>query len=330
MTETCRWSTGFVRVLYMVSGLDLKLICGARGAEVARVDDMHALRPFRELQELVSRSLRSLLHVVHHAGPQHHVADVVRGVHRWLLRVTGDAQNAAPPFGVPRVEVPAWWRFVDDLDRFDDHWVAWLPDNWRGLSMPELRAVADTMERTGWVLAWVPRDEILLDLIDAPDRQAANSRLLTHQDDVLDDLKKELGEVTDSSLADMSFALQQGVRSYEGGLSFPAQALVAVVLTSVIKQQLDRPDLAGVGERSTVIDVGESPLLTFRRNSLLRAGGTALNSYWPRPGDPVPSLFHPYATAHHFDLTHFTQANALAGLVLGVSFLRDLQAVADQ
>jgi hypothetical protein len=294
------------------------------------VDDIDALRPFRELQELVSRPLRSLLHVMHHSGPQHQVADVVRRVHRWLLRVAGDAHDAAPPFGVPRVEVPAWWRFVDDLDRLDDDWMEWLPYNWRGLSMTELRAVADTMERTGWVLAWVPRDEILLDLIEAPDRRAANSRLLTHQDDVLDDLKKELGEVTDSSLADVSFALQQGVRSYEGGLSFPAQALVAVVLTSVIKQQLDTPNLAGVGEGSQAMVPGESPLLTFRRNSLLRAGGTALNSYWPRPGDPVPSLFNPYATAHHFDLTHFTQANALAGLVLGVSFLRDLQAVADQ
>jgi hypothetical protein len=44
--------------------------------------------------------------------------------------------------------------------------------------------------------------------------------------------------------------------------------------------------------------------------------------YWPRPGDPVPSLFHPYATAHRFDLTHFNQTNALAGLMLGVSFPR--------
>jgi hypothetical protein len=286
--------------------------------------------PAHGIQELVARSLRSLLHLVQRAAPHHQLADYVRGLPRRLLDFAAPGEAAEPRFGVPRVEVPAWWRFVDDLDRFDDEWAEWLPDNWRGLSMIELRAVADTMERTGWVLAWVPRNEILLDLIEAPDRRAANSRLLTHQDDVLDDLKKELGEVTDASLADLSFALQQGVRSYEGGMSFPAQALVAVVLTSVIKRQLDTPNLTGVGERSQVSNSGESPLLTFRRNSLLRAGGTALNSYWPRQGDPVPSLFNPYATARHFDLTHFTQANALAGLVLAVSFLRDLQAVADQ
>jgi hypothetical protein len=286
--------------------------------------------PVHDIQELVARSLRSLLHLVQRAAPHHQLADHVRGVHRRLLDFAAPGAAPTSRFGVPRVEVPAWWRFVDDLDRFDDEWAEWLPDNWRGLSMIELRAVADTMERTGWVLAWVPRNEILLDLIEASDRRAANSRLLTHQDDVLDDLKKELGEVTDASLADLCFALQQGVRSYEGGLSFPAQALVAVVLTSVIKHQLDTSNLTGVGEKSQISDSGESPLLTFRRNSLLRAGGTALNSYWPRPGDPVPSLFNPYATARHFDLTHFTQANALAGLVLAVSFLRDLQAVADQ
>jgi len=283
--------------------------------------------PVHGVQEL-GRSLRSLLLLIPRAAP-HQLVDRARCVQRRLVGFVASADRPALRFGVPRVEVPAWWRFVDDLDRFDDQWVEWLPDNWRGLSMTELRAVADTMERTGWVLAWVPRGEILLELIEAPDRRAANSRLLAHQDDVLDDLKKELGEVIDASLADVSFALQQGVRAYEGGLSFPAQALVAVVLTSVIKQQLDTPNLAGVGQKLQRGDPDESPLVTFRRNSLLRAGGTALNSYWSRPGDPVPSLFHPYATAHHFDLTHFTQANALAGLVLAVSFLRDLQAVAD-
>lgn len=277
--------------------------------------------PLSGVQEVVARSLQFLLHVVHRATPHHQLADQVRGVHRRLLDFAVRADAPAPSFGVPRVEVPAWWRFVDDLDGFDDDWGEWLPDNWRGLAMSELRAVADTMERTGWVLAWVPRGEILLDLIEAPDRRDANSRLLTHQDDVLDDLKKELGEVTDASLADLSLALQQGVRSYECGLSFPAQAMVAVALTSVIRQQLDTPQAD---------TAGESALVTFRRNSLLRAGGTALNSYWPRRGDPVPSLFNPYATARQFDLTHFTQANALAGLVLAVSFLRDLQAVAEQ
>jgi hypothetical protein len=281
--------------------------------------------PLHGVQELA----RSLLLMIQRAAP-HQLVDRALCVQRRLVEIVAPAETPAPPFGLPRIDVPAWWRFVDDLDRFDDPWVEWLPDNWRGLSMPELRAVADTMERTGWVLAWVPRDEILLDLIEAPDRRAANSRLLTHQDDVLDDLRKELGEVTAASLADLSFALQQGVRSYEGGMSFPAQAMVAVALTSVIKHQLDTPNLAGVGETSHAVGAGESPLLTFRRNSLLRAGGTALNSFWPRPGDPVPSLFNPYATAHHFDLTHFTQANALAGLVLAVSFLRDLQAVADK
>jgi hypothetical protein len=279
------------------------------------------LWPVREMQDLLARSLRSLVHLIQRAAPRHQLADQIRCLHRRLLGFGARPEAPASPFGLPHIEVPAWWRFVDDLDRFDAEWVEWLPDNWRGLSLTELRAVADTMERTGWVLAWVPREEVLLDLIEAPDVRASNSRLLTHQDDVLDDLKKGLGEITDGSLAELSFALQQAIRSYEGGLSFPAQALVAVVLTSLIRQQLDTPQ---------AIDPGEAPLLTFRRNSLLRAGGTALNSYWPRPGDPVPSLFNPYATARYFDLTHFTQANALAGLVLAVSFLRDLQAVADQ
>jgi hypothetical protein len=280
--------------------------------------DADPLRPLREMQTFLTRSLQSLVHRMQHTGLQHQLGEQIRRVHRWVLRIAGPAEEPAPQIGFPRIEVPAWWRLLEEFEGAYDQWAKSLPHNWRRLSMTELEAVARTMERTGWVLAWVPCDDVLRELIDSPDRRAANGRLLARQDDVLGDLRKSLGEVTDPALADLSVALHQGIRSYEWGYAFPAQAIAAVVLTALIKQQLDAGDGA------------ESPLLTYRKNSLLRAGGTALNSYWPKPGDPVPSLFHPYATAHRFDLTLFNQTNALAGLMLGVSFLRDLQAVADK
>jgi hypothetical protein len=275
------------------------------------------LRTIREMPELVARSFRSLLHLIQQFAPRQHVTDQARRLNRWVLGVAGQPQAPASQFGMPRIQVPAWRRLVEEFESVQGQWTDSLPDNWRTLSMTELRAVADTMELTGWVLAWVPREEILRHLLRSLDRPDAHNRLLTCQDDVLDDLQKSLVEVTDPSLADLSIALQQAIRAYEVGSSFPAQALVAVVLTSLISQQLEAPSPR------------ESPLLAFRRNSLLRAGGTALNNFWPRPGDPVPSLFNPYATAHRFDLTHFTQTNALAGLMLGVSFVRDLQAAAE-
>jgi hypothetical protein len=277
----------------------------------------------REMQAFVTRTLQSVRVAIQHAGPYQQVGDVVQRLNRWVLRtgapLTGQEpeQAAEAEFGLPPIEVPAWWRLLEQFEGAYEQWAESLPHNWRNLAMPELEAVARTMESTGWVLAWVPREDVLRELIDAQDRRDAIGRLLTHQDDVLDDLKKELGEVTDASLTDPSVALHQGVRSYEWGHAFPAQAIAAIVLTSLITQQLEAND------------VEASPLLTFRRNSLLRAGGTALNSYWPSPEDPVPSLFNPYATAHRFDLTHFNQTNALAGLMLGVSFLRDLQAATE-
>jgi hypothetical protein len=273
----------------------------------------------REMQAFVTRALQSVRGLVQDAGPYHQIVDTVRSLNRWVVRTSGQGPEEPTPsrFGLPRIEVPAWWRLLEQFEGAYEQWAESLPHNWRNLAMPELEAVARTMESTGWVLAWVPREEVLRELIDAQDRRDAIGRLLTHQDDVLDDLKKELGEVTDPSLTDPSVALHQGVRSYEWGHAFPAQAIAAIVLTSLITQQLEASDPDG------------SPLLTFRRNSLLRAGGTALNSYWPSPEDPVPSLFNPYATAHRFDLTHFNQTNALAGLMLGVSFLRDLQAATE-
>lgn len=284
------------------------------------MSDIDPLRPIREMQQFLARSVRSLLQLIQHTGPPQLLADQLRRLNRFVAHGDGQAQAPAPPigFGLPRIEVPAWWRLLEEFEGAYDQWAESLPGNWRNLSMPELEALARTMEFTGWVLAWVPREEILRELIASPDRRDANGRLLMHQHDVVDDLDKALGEVTDPSLADLSVALHQGVRSYGWGYTFPAQAIAAIVLTSMIKQLLEASD------------PGPSPLLTFRRNSLLRAGGTALNSYWPSAKDPVPSLFNPYATAHRFDLTHFNQANALAGLMLGVSFVRDIQAVTDK
>jgi hypothetical protein len=272
----------------------------------------------REMQAFVTRTLRSVRGLVEDVGPYRQVVDTVRRLNRWVVRMSRPApeEPTLSRFGLPRIEVPAWWRLLEQFEGAYEQWAESLPHNWRNLAMPELEAVARTMEATGWVLAWVPREQVLRELIDARDRRDAIGRLLTHQDDVLDDLKKELGEVTDASLTDPSVALHQGVRSYEWGHAFPAQAIAAIVLTSLITQQLEA-------------NHEPSPLLTFRRNSLLRAGGTALNSFWPSPEDPVPSLFNPYATAHRFDLTHFNQTNALAGLMLGVSFLRDLQAASE-
>jgi hypothetical protein len=280
--------------------------------------EVDLLLPLREMHTFLARSLQSLLHLIQQRRPQLHLADPAGLLIRWIRRFALQTEDRARQVGLPHVEVPAWWRLVEEFEFDREQWDASLPGNWRRLSLRELKAVSRTMERTGWVLAWVPGEEILLELIESPDRREANGRLLARQDDVLDDLKRCLAEITDSPLTDLSVALHQGVRSYEWGYSFPAQAIAAVVLTSLVKQELE-------ANRD-----GGSPLLTFRRNSLLRAGGTALTSYWPSPGDPVPSLFHPYVTAEHLDLTHFNQANALAGLMLSVSFLRDLQAVSER
>ncbi len=227
--------------------------------------ETNPLHPLREMQAFLTRSLLSLVDRIQHTELQHQLTEQVRRVNRWVLRIAGQGQVPAPQSGFPRVDVPAWWRLLEEFEGAYDQWAETLPHNWGRLSLTELEAVARTMERTGWVLAWVPRDDVLRELIDSPDQRAANGRLLAHQEVVVDDLRKGLGEVTDPSLADLSVALLQGVRSHEWGHSFPAQAIAAVVLTALIKQQLDAGDGA------------DSPLLTYRRNSLLRAGGTALN-----------------------------------------------------
>ena len=217
----------------------------------------------REMQAFVTRTLQSVRGAIQHAGPYQQVVDVIQRLNHWVQRASPPApedesvQPTESQFGISQIEVPAWWRLLEQFEGAYEQWAESLPHNWRNLAMPELEAVARTMESTGWVLAWVPREDVLRELIDAQDRRDAIGRLLTHQDHVLDDLKKELGEVTDASLTDPSVALHQGVRSYEWGHAFPAQAIAAVVLTSLIGQQLEAND------------VERSPLLSFRRNSLL-------------------------------------------------------------
>src|SRR5262249_25788515 len=146
--------------------------------------DAAPLRLLRDMQARVARPLLSLAHLIQHSGPQHLLADALRRLNAWMMRVSGTAQELAeeptPRIGFPRIEVPAWWRLMEEFEGAYDQWAELLPDNWRNLSMRELEAVGRTMESTGWVLAWVPREEILVELIDSPDRRDAIGRLLAY------------------------------------------------------------------------------------------------------------------------------------------------------
>src|SRR5438132_1345794 len=116
------------------------------------MSEIDPLRPIREMQQLLARSLRSLLQLIQHTGPPQLLADQLRRLTRFVAHGDGEAREPAQKVGFPLIEVPAWWRLLEEFEGAYDLWAESLPDNWRNLSMRELEALARTMECTGWVL----------------------------------------------------------------------------------------------------------------------------------------------------------------------------------
>lgn len=234
-----------------------------------------------------------------------------------LARAVGEQQNKLLRLRLPKIELPD----VSALAKLGKAWRESLPGNWHDLPISDFDKLTATANMTGWSLTWVPRREVLSDLLSAADVTAAERILLDHADDVLADIRAVLPAVQSPILVDQRDAVLQGVDAYDAGAPHPAQAMAATVITTVIEQHFGH-SLGTARQKWDGLDPDEEPLLSYRRSLLLRSLGGALQNF--RGNDPVPNRFNRHATVHRFDLKQYRTVNALAGLMLATSLLREL------
>ena len=194
-----------------------------------------------------------------------------------------------------------------------------LPPNW-----PESGGMFDLgleiIRDEGVPLVWVPRKEIIAELLEAPDRDSRLGILLARKVEVTEDCRGVLEDVT--SFGAQATLLRRAVDALEAGHDEAAQALAVVVTETAVTRSIGGYKKV---KKKVVVDLADLPLFALRVHAALLPLGSFYTDWWPNKGTPPPVLLSRHATVHQADSIHYTASNALLAVILGTSVLRALQ-----
>ncbi len=250
---------------------------------------------------------------------------VVNTIETW--RQIGDLRPHEQPFrDFGTAVLPQLIEELPQLHRFRD----WLPTNWRDKPSLSLDSALQVI-REGIPLIWVPRAAIVSDLFvrSAEDRL----RLLASSvREISQDCLAVLSQISDPELRELVPMASAAARALEDGYPWPAQALAANILDTWMRDAVDRGVFRIIGHRRLYAQVADNieavsddtTLERFRKVCVLAPVAVALSEYRPSY-DPVPVHFNRHASAHRVGHEQYSLANAVVGVMLVSSVLREAE-----
>jgi len=197
-----------------------------------------------------------------------------------------------------------------------------LPHNWP----PDIDLdVATTVIRDdGLPLVWVPRAEVIAELLDAPDRRARIEVLISHTDEVVEDCRATLDEVSHESLANQQPLAVKALTAFENGHYEAAQALAVVVTETAVTHFFSGKKYEDIKK-----EVDFDPRLVFIKEIRTRAAlapiGVFFVKWYPSSGVPAPEALSRHVSVHQADEKHYSRGNAIVAILLVSSVLRALE-----
>ena len=217
------------------------------------------------------------------------------------------------------------WR--EGLARMEATYRRNLPENWQGIesSLPE---VIDVVKESGICLVWTPRGDLILRLVAATSFAERKSLLAAERDVVLADLDaamQAVGTVEVAGFEAASAFAQDAIAAAHDGHMTAAQSLAASGLEPAARLSFGMPSLNSVRKQFEARNVGEVRATLMKVTLLQTCTAKALAQY---DEDSLPEGFNRHAT-HHGERACFSDANALAGMLLLVGWLREFRWFAD-
>lgn len=219
---------------------------------------------------------------------------------------------------LPKIDLsgslPAFRELLEYLRRHE-------PPNWP-LGIDFVRIV-EIIRDDGLPLVWVPRVELVQDVIDADDREARVAVLLAHTPELLQDCRDVLDTVTHDVLAGQQQLAVRCVEALEGGHHEAAQAL-AVAVTETAVSRILGGNYAKV-KQQVLFDVDLVPYTQLRLRAALAPIHRFYTEWNPRSPHPAPEAISRHVSVHRADPSHYTGANSVVAVLLACSVLRALQ-----
>jgi hypothetical protein len=196
-----------------------------------------------------------------------------------------------------------------------------VPANWDELTIPAIERVCQKMDRTGCNLAWVPRPALVERVLSTLPSTSAFEVLLEDRADVAADLRAAVAAIDTPALEFRVKAATEAVDSFVENRMIAAQAAASVTLTGVAHDLARAHRLDGVRRALSEIDLDEATILDLRRRAVRRLVGNAMRGANRAAEGPYSRS----ASAHDAAPGQYTEANALAALLLLVGALCELR-----
>jgi hypothetical protein len=241
-------------------------------------------------------------------------------------RIADAMATLAEAFAPMRARLEEFQRTFDRLglsaERMAAAWLAGLPENWRDLSHDDVYALIDRAKETGLCLVWLPRVEILREVL-ATDAAGTYDVLARHRDAVLDDAMNILSAVAAPGLQEERTGAEEAIQCLRAGYPRAAQALSASVFTSTLFVAFPSMKLADVRKRLADEDPMDSGMSQVRLHTIFVAGAPALADFDPAADGSIS--FNRHHTAHRMNAEQWTPRNALIGIMLVAGLLREFE-----
>lgn len=206
---------------------------------------------------------------------------------------------------------------------FRDAWRRAMPPNWVDLDSSEVMAVVDRVRVTGFTLAWIPRVEIVREVL-AAEPEDTGAVLMARLADVLDDAEACIAEASAQDLLLIRTAVEKSISALRDGHDWAAQALAASAFCSESHEWF-RMGTKAIRKRMADEDPKDAGIDELRLRTIFLAGSRAFEEFRPDTGRPVRRQFNRHNTAHRITPEQWNEQNALCAVILAAALLREME-----
>jgi hypothetical protein len=167
----------------------------------------------------------------------------------------------------------------------------WIPRNLR--QVKDIDAVATVALDEGLPLSWIPRHEIVVDLVSAAGSDERQAILIERSADIIDDCEAALTD-DDSEWARES---RSAIAALRAGLDGPAQSHASNIIDSIVIA-LFGANGRNEAKKQAEEDFDDLPLQLAAENLTIRPLFRAFTIWWPASGVAPPAHFARHATSH--------------------------------
>jgi hypothetical protein len=199
------------------------------------------------------------------------------------------------------------------------------PPNWEGVDAEHRLSLLVDITEAGLPTAWVPRASVLQELIatDQADRPDVFAR---RRQEVIEDCRTVLRDVTSAELAEHVEALGEALDAAEAGKLRASQALAASIFDTILRHTIKPERIWRYYDRvkAEITARHENASIAELRWGLAYVPAVAaLDVFDQSKGHPIPTRFNRHACAHAVGRVQYTPANAVIAIAIATSMVRE-------